>query len=106
MIPEADDPEGKNYLECLKTEGSASYEEEFCNIKHAGIDQVNEKILCLDSKNLKSKEICDLKYSVNADKESNPVDLKQCYKDAGYTLDKAFCQQFYQDLDQKYECYK
>ena len=110
LIPEKEDPLNKNYLECLKTEGSASYDEEFCKIKYAGEDKADERLACFDSKGIKSKEICDIKYKAEADEDPMSVgtqNLLTCYeKEAGLSLGKEFCDKFYDDLDERYLCYQ
>ena len=106
------DPEVTNsqILDCLAF-NNVPKGKEFCELTFVGDDgfTLQQRVDCYERYFVKDKEYCDVKSIVNYDQT-----LQECYLEAGYTLDKQFCEESYPldrqpslqaQLDSIYGCY-
>lgn len=101
-----DDEKGR--LQCYGTKGvERGYD--FCVIEYSGQDTSSEfkRVQCFDENGVVNKETCDLKGKIYV---WNDEKLQNCYKKAGYTLNKNFCKTYYAStsevlLNERYDCY-
>lgn len=92
--------QSQQLLQCLGQKGLEKGEE-YCEITYPD-PQIKERIDCYDNIPLKNVKVCDLKWTFNSWTDEQ---TRACYLDAGYTLNKEFCDEHYLIVDDRYACY-
>jgi hypothetical protein len=94
-------------LKCYGTSGGDSGQN-FCDVKNPVEDDDRQAMIkrseCYEEKDVKSKDACDLNKKVYYWRDAR---VQACYVQAGYTLDKQFCDDYNpeSEIDERYACY-